>query len=992
MATFFSNDFTSSRWKKAAQKNAFSLLGKQRFENAAAFFLLADKLWDAVEVCVNRLGDLQLAFVLIRLYEGDHGTIYQQFLKEHILGIPSSPKHLHRNKDEDGKRGAPLLEASPDPFLRSMAQWLLQDFSGSLETFLVSPEVGNNKSDGEDEGLQIFLTNPAIFNFYFFLRTHPVLLRRDHKTSFLTTSNSAAVSSSKPLYGKGSHLSSVGDEPLSVLECSLLFSTAYYHLCHGCPLLALNVFTRLPRSGDLGADICGERVRGTGSDDQAQSQFGSKLLVGGSVMSGMLDECGTLGQAGMTKKTVEATEVSVNDDFDWGAPVSSQKCSYLGAQLDDEDSLDWSKPFMSDSYGPREVSGVSVVEGEDEMDWSKPIFSTRIMEFSLDTPGLSPIAFSPTNHDTNSQGESGGKKGKQPPPSLLTSRGLFVLTLACQLQYNACLSILTEELHSIYIPACCRFLWEAKGQEGKGGQPATLPLVKKELGTEFKLVQQYSDNAFDRTLQSLRGTLVDWLKEEATAVRDVCHLGADSDQEEQQPMEDSVNIETADSVSAEPSGNLVTTSAPPSGYDLLTTLMNYSALHAATSPSLLTVKFELMHLVNTTLPWVTGSTHYYTPFASEIKDGPSSMMIPEAAVYQPDNVPTLAFSPSQLPILTSCSLPVRHLTNLATHLRLLSDCVIQALADHTYPPISTQPLPQVRRIFDLCCAISHCLTVSLNPVQLSDFSETALAAKTPMCTSPVLPTSRSARTDSMSSLRQTPTPSSNLIDQETKTTPIQARPFSSYYKTTPPSQSPFSTRQFDSLNSLESTISLPNTKPSKWPGMNSWPCTLTSDEGRDPTPMSLVMVECIMCVYIGLLATAWSQHSIEDLLVLLRNAPTVESWYSVVGGGVDGKRTERVAKNLFVQTFESVSKKLHLPKKTSLSSHEEEEVVSGVFVAPQRTLLDLFLTPPALDEQGKVGEEEMKVELPGFYVVGNGGEIEEEDEDEEGILCEREKY
>lgn len=50
MTQFFANDFTEDRWRKAALKNAYALLGKQRFDHAAAFFLLAGNLRDAVEV------------------------------------------------------------------------------------------------------------------------------------------------------------------------------------------------------------------------------------------------------------------------------------------------------------------------------------------------------------------------------------------------------------------------------------------------------------------------------------------------------------------------------------------------------------------------------------------------------------------------------------------------------------------------------------------------------------------------------------------------------------------------------------------------------------------------------------------------------------------------------------------------------------------------------------------------------------------------------
>jgi hypothetical protein len=70
MALFFSNDFTEDRWRKAALKNAYALLGKQRFEHAVAFFLLAGSLKDALEVCLAKLKDIQLALLIARLYDG----------------------------------------------------------------------------------------------------------------------------------------------------------------------------------------------------------------------------------------------------------------------------------------------------------------------------------------------------------------------------------------------------------------------------------------------------------------------------------------------------------------------------------------------------------------------------------------------------------------------------------------------------------------------------------------------------------------------------------------------------------------------------------------------------------------------------------------------------------------------------------------------------------------------------------------------------------
>jgi len=50
MQKFFKNDFSQERWRKAALKNAYALLGLQRFHHAAAFFLLAGGLKDAIDV------------------------------------------------------------------------------------------------------------------------------------------------------------------------------------------------------------------------------------------------------------------------------------------------------------------------------------------------------------------------------------------------------------------------------------------------------------------------------------------------------------------------------------------------------------------------------------------------------------------------------------------------------------------------------------------------------------------------------------------------------------------------------------------------------------------------------------------------------------------------------------------------------------------------------------------------------------------------------
>lgn len=54
-------------------------------EYAAAFFLLADRLRDAVNVCINQLKDIQLAVTIARAYEGDDGPVLKEILKEKVL-------------------------------------------------------------------------------------------------------------------------------------------------------------------------------------------------------------------------------------------------------------------------------------------------------------------------------------------------------------------------------------------------------------------------------------------------------------------------------------------------------------------------------------------------------------------------------------------------------------------------------------------------------------------------------------------------------------------------------------------------------------------------------------------------------------------------------------------------------------------------------------------------------------------------------------------
>ena len=62
-------DFSSERGRRAAEKNAFSLLRKNQYDSAAAFFLLAEPpiLKSAVETIATKMDDMSLAFLVARI-------------------------------------------------------------------------------------------------------------------------------------------------------------------------------------------------------------------------------------------------------------------------------------------------------------------------------------------------------------------------------------------------------------------------------------------------------------------------------------------------------------------------------------------------------------------------------------------------------------------------------------------------------------------------------------------------------------------------------------------------------------------------------------------------------------------------------------------------------------------------------------------------------------------------------------------------------------
>eukprot|EP00474_Spongospora_subterranea_P002466 CRZ02924.1 hypothetical protein [Spongospora subterranea] len=84
MYDFFSRNFKEDRWQQAAIKNAFEFVANRKFISAIAMFLLAERLSDAVTVCLRNMNDPQLALVLVRLVDGISSSLITDIYKSEL--------------------------------------------------------------------------------------------------------------------------------------------------------------------------------------------------------------------------------------------------------------------------------------------------------------------------------------------------------------------------------------------------------------------------------------------------------------------------------------------------------------------------------------------------------------------------------------------------------------------------------------------------------------------------------------------------------------------------------------------------------------------------------------------------------------------------------------------------------------------------------------------------------------------------------------------
>ncbi|CAK78149.1 unnamed protein product (macronuclear) [Paramecium tetraurelia] len=82
---FLQQDFTQPRWKSAASKNAYALVSKKRYQDAAAFFLIGGHLNDAVNVMARYMEDIQLAYLTTKIHEPQGGPVGEQLIQDYFI-------------------------------------------------------------------------------------------------------------------------------------------------------------------------------------------------------------------------------------------------------------------------------------------------------------------------------------------------------------------------------------------------------------------------------------------------------------------------------------------------------------------------------------------------------------------------------------------------------------------------------------------------------------------------------------------------------------------------------------------------------------------------------------------------------------------------------------------------------------------------------------------------------------------------------------------
>lgn len=293
-------------------------------EYAAAFFLLADKLKDAVNVILKNIKDFHLAIAICRVYEGDHSPLLRDILENSVI---------------------PMAIESNDRWLISMAYWLLDRHKDAVRAMVVPLTQFTNKDmDTTDADSAAVVHDPNAFILY------------NHLKKSLTQDRKSIV-------------------PYNIeYGFSLLVSRSYERL--GCPLLALYILTKYymkPPSAVVEAPPKKTRL------DKAEDLFGSddtKTAAAPSYATDLFADDDTE----TAQKPARASDLFADDDNDLFA--EPKKPSYASNLFDEDDVFATKQPTVSskglfdddgdDIFASTNTTAAVLSETEEEQDIADP--------------------------------------------------------------------------------------------------------------------------------------------------------------------------------------------------------------------------------------------------------------------------------------------------------------------------------------------------------------------------------------------------------------------------------------------------------------------------------------------------------------------------------------------------------------------------------------------------------------------------------------------
>lgn len=231
--------------------------------------------------------------------------------------------------------------------------------------------------------------NPEVFNFYTYLRTHPLLLRRHFGSS-----DKAKVA----LTAEGRMADSI-----SLIERRLFFTAANAHLQAGCPMLALEVLSKMPKVVKCSKLLLNQEkpspsLSGSGNPD---GQKGASALDWSQTMFNGLE--------------------SISDTLSSPREDHSQSDSVL--------SFDWSQPSMTLQDEPFELKWESDKEDSEDEEAGLAMKNIKTEDSTVIHDSADSISASTDVVDS----------------SLLLSEDI----LAARLKFSSCLKILTAELRTL---------------------------------------------------------------------------------------------------------------------------------------------------------------------------------------------------------------------------------------------------------------------------------------------------------------------------------------------------------------------------------------------------------------------------------------------------------------------------------------------------------------------------------------------------------------